>query len=149
MAWNFLDFKKGMFWVVFGVLIFAVSLTAQAPKSPAPVQSASEVGRYVFWSADLKDYAWFGFLDTKRGRVWIYVGDSSRTWSYRDLNADARGQVAIDNLDHFLRRWKGLKDGLLKELGDTAKVRKEYEKLKKTFDDMTEREIQRIREHEK
>jgi hypothetical protein len=82
----FIYFRKGIFWVILGVLIVAVSLTAQAPKSPTTSQATSEIGRYVFWSTPVAGgtYKW-GFLDTKRGRVWVGKEELDE-WEYDDLN---------------------------------------------------------------
>ncbi|MGH8003144.1 MAG: hypothetical protein ACRECJ_00250, partial [Limisphaerales bacterium] len=92
----------------------------------------------------------FGFLDTKRGRVWFYsYGDSAGTWFYHDLTADARVEAALRGLRTFRREWEKSKEGLLEELGDTAKVRAEYERMRKFYDEVTEREVQQIREQEK
>ena len=98
------NLRKGAVWVVIAVVVTAVSLTAQAPKSPAPSQSASEVGRYVFWSVDPKDSKpQYGFLDTKRGRVWRFASptDPYRTWYYHDLNEEAISVYRMDAIEVY------------------------------------------------
>lgn len=128
--------KRGIFWVVLGVLVVAVSLTAQAPKSLPSNQPVSEVGRYVFWSTNQgAKVPLAGFLDTKRGRVWVITEPDTTVgsvWLYFDLNDDAVAQVRVRLIQSFLKA---------KDTGDTTGFTEEKERMMQ--------EIERIREQEK
>ncbi len=116
-------FKKGFFWVLLGVLVIAISLSAQAPKAPTSNPPTGEVGRYVFWSTPLKggDYK-YGFLDTKKARVWTYERDSmffTTQWTYQDLNREAVHYLQSFMLEFDKRQFGADTTGFRKKAKET------------------------------
>jgi len=133
--------KKGIFWVVASVLVLTVCSTGQSPKEPPanridkepPVsQIDNEIGRYVYFSIDLRGYKpTYGFLDTKRGRVWIYAPDTTgRVWSYYDLNGDAMEEIVYNQQMEM----EELEGELLKAGKDTTAVQELKRLLKRIYD---------------
>ncbi len=104
----------------------AVCSKGQTPNEPPTSQTDSEVGRYVYWSTPGVGGEYSrGFLDTKRGRVWIYDPQKGTRWKYTDLNLDAIIQAAFDNEKLIEEAMEvRLKKGL-----DTIGLREELKKM--------------------